>query len=409
MTRLLATLLVLGLAACSSAPRKPDPVPGTGNAGTSADGLRRSPYPAAQEDLSKRGDYTAGGLYAPHIADAAPDIDIEVDRIPEPEVVAEPRSRYGNRPTYTVLGKDYQVLDDTAGFVEQGIASYYGTKFHGRRTSNMEVYDMYAFTAAHKHLPLPSFARVTNLDNGRSVVVRVNDRGPFHEGRVVDLSYAAAVKLDIHPRGTGRVEVRALLPDDQGPVAAPADTRVAAVDTPPGSTMDDLVDALPAAAGADGPMADTRPVPAATAGGVTSERHYRFDMSAGETMGAEEFETWMRERQVRVATGRPGTPAAAAAATPAPSVGVTGVSSPAVPAGKDVVLQVASFSARANADRALEMLHGAGITGASIHDAVANGRPVWRLRIGPVAEDAAGTLAPRIVALGFGSPQPVRE
>ena len=414
MTRLLAALLVLGLAACSSAPRKPEPAPGTGTAGSSVDGSRRSPYPAAQEDLSKRGDYTAGGLYAPHIADAAPDIDIEVDRIPEPEVVAEPRSRYGNRPTYTVLGKDYQVLDDPSGFVEQGTASYYGTKFHGRRTSNMEVYDMYAFTAAHKHLPLPSFARVTNLDNGRSVVVRVNDRGPFHEGRVIDLSYAAAVKLDIHPRGTGRVEVRALLPDDQGPVVAPADTRVAAVDTPPASsTMDNLVAALPAAAGADGPMPDTTPVPAVAVGAATSSGQYRFNMSAGETVGAEEFEAWMHERQVRVATGRPGTPIAAPAAAPiataAPSGGVTGVSSPTVPAGKDVVLQVASFSARANADRALETLRGAGIAGASIHDAVANGRAVWRLRIGPVAEDAASTLAPRIVALGFGPPQPVRE
>src|SRR5690606_41039091 len=159
----------------------------------------------------------------------APDYIPDVDAIPEPEVVDEPRSRYGNRSPYTVLGKRYTVLDDTQGFVEEGLASYYGNKFHGRRTSNMEVYDMYAFTAAHKHLPLPSFARVTNLDNGRSVVVRVNDRGPFHEGRVIDLSYAAAVKLGIHPRGTGRVEVRALVPDDLGPTPAPADTRVAAL------------------------------------------------------------------------------------------------------------------------------------------------------------------------------------
>ena len=100
------------------------------------------------------------------------------------------------------------VLADQEGFVETGLASYYGQKFHGRRTSNQEVYDMYAFTAAHKSLPLPSFARVTNLDTGQSVVVRVNDRGPFHEGRVVDLSYAAAVKIGVHPRGTARVEVR---------------------------------------------------------------------------------------------------------------------------------------------------------------------------------------------------------
>src|SRR3546814_18422567 len=90
----------------------------------------------------------------------------------------------------------------------------YGNKFHGRRTSNLEVYDMYAFTAAHKSLPLPSFARVTNLDNGKSVVVRVNDRGPFHEGRIIDLSYAAAVKIGIRDRGVGRVEVVGLGPGE---------------------------------------------------------------------------------------------------------------------------------------------------------------------------------------------------
>src|SRR3546814_6872738 len=98
------------------------------------------------------------------------------------------------------------------GYDETGLASYYGNKFHGRRTSNLEVYDMYAFTAAHKSLPLPSFARVTNLDNGKSVVVRVNDRGPFHEGRIIDLSYAAAVKIGIRDRGAGRVEVVGLGP-----------------------------------------------------------------------------------------------------------------------------------------------------------------------------------------------------
>lgn len=419
MIRLLAAILVLGLAACSSAPRKPDGSPtADARAGAAAGEARRSPYPPAQEDPSKRGDYTAGGLYAPHIADTAPDIDIQVDLIPEPEVVAEPRSRYGNRPVYTVLGKDYKVLDDPTGFVEQGIASYYGTKFHGRRTSNMEVYDMYAFTAAHKHLPLPSFARVTNLDNGRSVVVRVNDRGPFHEGRVIDLSYAAAVKLGIHPRGTGRVEVRALVPDDLGPTPAPADTRVAAVSPAPDSPMDGLVAALPVAAtgAADGPVPDVAPVPTAGAGPepASPTRHYRYDVDAAAASGdAERFEQWMRERQVRVATGRPGKPDAAAV-----SAGdATGVSSspspeaapPAAPAGDGVVLQVASFSARSNADRALETLLGAGIDGARIHDAVAGGRQVWRLRVGPVRPDTVAALAPRIVALGFGEPQPVRD
>src|SRR5690606_2164274 len=155
-----------------------------------------------------------GGLYAPHIKDTVPDHIPDVDSIPEPEVADEPRSAYGNRSPYKVLGKTYTVRDSAEGYVERGIASYYGNKFHGRRTSNLEVYDMYAFTAAHRSLPLPSFVRVTNLENGRSVVVRVNDRGPFHGDRLIDLSYAAAVKLGYRDKGTARVEVRGLSPGE---------------------------------------------------------------------------------------------------------------------------------------------------------------------------------------------------
>jgi rare lipoprotein A len=124
----------------------------------------------------------------------------------------ESKSRYGNPETYVVFGKRYSVLDTSAGFVEEGIASWYGEPFHGRRTSSGETYDMYTLTAAHKHLPLPTYALVTNLDNGRRIVVRVNDRGPFHEDRVIDLSYAAALELDMVGPGTARVNVRALDP-----------------------------------------------------------------------------------------------------------------------------------------------------------------------------------------------------
>lgn len=135
---------------------------------------------------------------------------IDVSKIPEPIPKAEPLSRYGNKSPYTVLGKTYKVLPTTKGYVERGIASWYGTKFQGHETSSYEKYDMYAFTAANKALPLPSYARVTNLENGKSVVVRVNDRGPFHENRVIDLSYAAAVKIGVWPKGTGLVEVRGI-------------------------------------------------------------------------------------------------------------------------------------------------------------------------------------------------------
>src|SRR3546814_15433300 len=107
---------------------------------------------------------------------------------------------------YKVLGKSYRVLDSAEGYDETGQASYYGNKFHGCRTPNLEVYDMYAFTAAHKSLPQPSFARVTNMENGKSEEVRVNDRGPFHEGGTIDMRHAAAVKIGIRDRADGRVQ-----------------------------------------------------------------------------------------------------------------------------------------------------------------------------------------------------------
>lgn len=122
----------------------------------------------------------------------------------------EKRTRAGNPVEYEVLGKQYRVLSESKGYQERGIASWYGTKFHGRKTSNGEIYNMYAMTAAHKTLPIPSYVRVTNLKNQRSVVLRINDRGPFHEKRIIDLSYTAAVKLGIQKTGTGYVEVTAL-------------------------------------------------------------------------------------------------------------------------------------------------------------------------------------------------------
>ncbi|NKC12316.1 MAG: septal ring lytic transglycosylase RlpA family protein [Gammaproteobacteria bacterium] len=143
-----------------------------------------------------------------HGPDTAPDVSAIRDPVPR----AEPKSKYGNPKSYVVHGRRYFTLDSADGFVERGIASWYGRKFHGRRTSSGETYDMYAMTAAHKALPLPTYVRVTNLDNGRSVILRVNDRGPFHRGRVIDVSYTAALKMDMVRQGTAPVEVRALKP-----------------------------------------------------------------------------------------------------------------------------------------------------------------------------------------------------
>lgn len=153
--------------------------------------------------------------------DGAPIGSIDVSGIPEPVPRAEPRARYGNHSPYTVLGRTYRVMDSAKGYRERGIASWYGTKFHGKLTSTREPYDMLAFTAAHKTLPLPTYVRVTNLDNGQHLIVRVNDRGPFHAGRIIDLSYAAAIRLGIAAQGTGRVEVEAIDPDQSDAAATP--------------------------------------------------------------------------------------------------------------------------------------------------------------------------------------------
>ncbi|QWP79326.1 septal ring lytic transglycosylase RlpA family protein [Lysobacter sp. K5869] len=543
IARLVVAALPLALAACASSPKKsssealalPDRDRVHSSTLAHGGGRKKSPYAAAQEDLSKRGNYKAGGLYAPGVKDSTPDYIPDVDAIPEPEVVAEARSQFGNRSPYVVLGKTYKVLDSHDDYVETGTASYYGQKFHGRRTSNLEVYDMFAFTAAHKSLPLPSFARVTNLDNGKSVTVRVNDRGPFHDDRVIDLSYAAAVKLGITQRGTGRVEVRALHPGE----AAPPVYASAANNPPPApapaktpSAMDRLVSAMPIASanagelppgvriatgkpapmnagaaaapvkttvatGKPAPVAAPEPVkttvatgqpapvkttvatgqPAAALAstGKPGPHDYRFDMMQnGKSMTADEFDAWMKSRQVRVATGKavavappkpltkaekralekqqreqqkllakqqkdqqralaeaekaakkagqtaPATAVAAAADTrlPAPPAApppptpakAAAVVAANTPSAGDVTLQVASFSARGNADRALGMLRGAGIAAAKLLDGnAANGQKIWRLRVGPLQADAAPELAARIVGLGFGQPQRVRD
>lgn len=152
--------------------------------------------------------------------DKAPERPPDVSKVPDAVPRHEPYSRGGNRSPYEVFGQTYTVMPSAEGYKEAGIASWYGLKFHGHLTSNGEVYDMYEMTAAHKSLPLPSYVRVTNLDNGQSVVVRVNDRGPFHQDRLIDLSYAAAYRLDILQRGTGRVQVEAITPSPSGQMLA---------------------------------------------------------------------------------------------------------------------------------------------------------------------------------------------
>jgi len=187
--RVLLAVLTLALAACAAAPNREPAV-------ASAPGVPQTPAPPA------RGGYYKDDGPGEHPPD---NLDILADAVPQ----LEPLNRFANRP-YSVFGRDYVPATSLRPYKERGLASWYGRKFHNQKTSTGELYDMYAMTAAHPTLPLPSYARVTSLATGKSVVVRVNDRGPFHAGRIIDLSYAAAYRIGIAQAGSGEVEVESV-------------------------------------------------------------------------------------------------------------------------------------------------------------------------------------------------------
>jgi rare lipoprotein A len=204
--------LLLGLGGCATAP----PETSTTAPQPRAEAPRaQAPAPAA----SPRG----GGYYLDDgPGDSTPP---DLDKVPDAEPRAEPLHRFANNP-YVVFGQQYTPVREARGFRQRGVASWYGRRFHGQKTSSGEVYDMYAMTAAHPTLPIPSYVRVTHVGNGRSVVVRINDRGPFLHNRVIDLSYAAAYRLGYIQQGSALVEVEAIVPG-----VAPPPTQVASVAT----------------------------------------------------------------------------------------------------------------------------------------------------------------------------------
>lgn len=162
-------------------------------------------------DSAKKGNDNAGRYALKY--DAPPDdANLDPNNIPDAVPIIEPRTKSGNKSPYTVLGETYRIMPDSAGYTDTGKASWYGKKFQGYKTSNGEIFDMYKMSAAHRTLPIPCYVRVTNLANGRSGVVRVNDRGPFHSERIMDLSYAAAVKLDMLRTGTALVKIEVIDP-----------------------------------------------------------------------------------------------------------------------------------------------------------------------------------------------------
>jgi rare lipoprotein A len=252
----------------------------------------------------------------------------------------EPRSRNGNPPFYDVMGRRYFVLSSSVGYVERGVASWYGPGFHQVRTSTGEPYDMYAMTAAHKTLPLPAYVRVTNLQNGRSIVVRVNDRGPFVGNRIIDLSYTAAAKLDMLRNGTAMVEVRSLEP-------VSANTPLVAQGTTPNATPNASPTAAPTAApliASPITAAAEAPSPAPAASADSAPPTASADLSSG------------------------------------------GIST--VPVPRALFIQAGAFSDPMNAERLLEKLRGGGYGHVFVRDNEIQGRRMYRVRIGPVPDVA---------------------
>jgi rare lipoprotein A len=310
-----AVTVALTLSGCFSEPQRSAPLPArVPPAGTPASPQMPAPWPQA-------------------IPDAVPRV--------------EPRARLGNPPFYDVFGRRYYVLSSSSAYIERGVASWYGPGFHKVRTSTGELYDMYGMTAAHKTLPLPAYVRVINLQNGRSCVVRVNDRGPFVGNRIIDLSYTAAAKLDMLQNGTAMVEVRAI--DPSSPTREPV--------FPVSGPGMPLLAAIPAAIAAPVTSA-AMPVPAPPSAPPLAP--------------------------AAAQTSTPPSPAAPAAPATAPSPTPSPRSAPARDAG--LFVQAGAFANPANAERLATQLRGGGYGKVFVRDDFVAGRKMYRVRIGPVPD-----------------------
>ena len=312
---------------------------------------------------------------------------IDPDSVPDAVPRVEPYSRYGNPPSYEVFGKRYAVLPSSKDFVQVGVASWYGEDFHGKRASNGETYDMFAMTAAHKELPLPTYARVTNLENGRSIVVRITDRGPFVGDRVIDLSWVAAAKLRLATKGTGLVEVRAIDPLDPSPLP-PAEL----------DTGTRLAKAAPPA-----------PKPAATGLGAVARA------VAGEP-AVDGRPASKAEPALRVVAAKPnGSPTTAPAASSrtaarAPAPAARMATSALASASPRMFVQVAALASRENADRLRTKVAKDLGRPAHVDASETNGRALHRVRVGPLrSADEADLLVAKLESLGLGQARVVMD
>lgn len=316
--------------------------------------------------------------------------------IPDAVPRVEPLSKSGNPESYQVRGRRYYTQKTSAGHVERGLASWYGKQFHGRKTSSGERYDMYAMTAAHKTLPLPSYVRVTNMENGRTAVVKVNDRGPFHGPRVIDLSYSAAKKLGVVQKGTAMVELRALDPARPGAEPGPFLAAKGTAKARPGR---------PAAPAARAP--EVLPAPeSAPALAAASPAAPRGDLEVPAPVGTPR------------PTSEPGPGSALAAVEPAPP------ESPTTPSvaqarpkakppttsdpGRGLYLQVGAFGDPKNAERLRQRLVANLRQQVRVQHSASGDSALYKVRIGPFgSEGEAKVISAKLETLGVEPPRRV--
>ena len=315
-----------------------------------------------------------------------PERDLRLADVPGAIPRVEPKSKLGNMDSYVVFGRTYHPLSTSRGHVERGIASWYGPNFHGKRTSSGERYDMNQWTAAHKTLPLPTYAVVTNLENGRSLIVKINDRGPFVDDRIIDLSYASAKALGVDKKGTARVQVTSIDPRDHDG-KLPKKLRIAGVVPAVGPVAGPPPERPSAPPQREEPRRATSPPMAVASNANARER------ASGEAVFSAPVTLEAAPQAAR--------PAAAATDRPPP------VQPAVASSGAGYYLQVGAFGARANAEELLRRLRGQLATPVSIAEpgaaSGAGAPPLFRVRVGPVDSRAdAERLAGQIAALGVG-------
>ena len=376
------------------------------------------------------------------------------DDIPDAVPKVEPKSRFGNMSSYVVFGRRYYTKGTSRDFRERGVASWYGTKFHGRKTSSGEVYDMHAMTAAHKTLPLPSYVRVTNLENGRTAVVKVNDRGPFVGDRVIDLSYAAATKLGVVRNGTARVEIVSVDPRDHGErkaerllaasstskagrsageaaATAGSDDKAAPERATRGSPFGDLPGrgggageraamshvaatshrpepVVAAREPADAPKPQVRPraEPAQVRQAPLQSAEPKATLAAAAPDPEPELETPPAAVPAAAPAGAPETLLAAAGQPSSASAPAAGALSPAI------YLQVGAFGSRGNAEQLRRKLRGQLSEPILVREPSAGAAAghLYKVHVGPLgSRDQAAALGRQLAAQGIGTPMVVSQ